>query len=435
MPGDFMTLILRGLVVHTPKNPFRESGALEPFSDGAIAIQDGKIAALGNHVQVAKRFPQAETQDCRGGILLPGLIDTHVHYPQTRVIGAMGYTLLDWLEQRTLPLEARLSDNKFARELALEFVRLLLSNGTTTALVFGSHFQGATANLFGAAEDVGLRVIAGQVCSDRKLLPELHTTPERSYHEQKMLIHRFHNKGKLRYAVTPRFSLSASEGLLEVCQTLLKEHSDVHFTTHINENAEEIKTVAELFPWARDYLETYDRFGLVTNRSVFAHNVHPSEPELARLAEAQAAIAHCPSSNAFIGSGIFPMKRHLQHGIRFGLGSDVGGGTGFCLLKEGLTAYIAQRYAEDGFPLTPAHLLYLATRAGAEILGLENTLGDLNVGKAADIIYVRPEEKSTLEVHFRHLDSLEQLLGSLFTLHGEAKVEKVWLDGQGAILN
>ncbi|MER3482291.1 MAG: guanine deaminase [Meiothermus sp.] len=430
-----MTLILRGFVVHTPKNPFKEADALESFSDGAIVIRDGKIVALGNYTQVARQYPKAGTQDCRDGILLPGLIDTHVHYPQTRVIGAMGYTLLDWLQQRTLPLEARLSDNKFARELAREFVRLLLRNGTTTALVFGSHFQGATANLFGAAEDVGLRVLAGQVCSDRMLLPELHTTPERSYEEQKMLIGRFHNRSKLKYAVTPRFSLSASEGLLEVCQTLMTEHPDVHFTTHINENADEISAVAELFPWSENYLETYDRFGLVTHRSVFAHNVHPTEPELTRLAEAQAAISHCPSSNAFIGSGIFPMKKHLQHGVRFGMGSDVGGGTGFCLLKEGLTAYIAQRYAEDGFLLTPAHLLYLATRAGAEILNLENEVGDLTPGKAADIIYVRPQVGSALEVHFRHLDLVDQLLGSLFTLHGEAKVRKVWLDGKEAVLN
>lgn len=430
-----MTLILRGLVVHTPKNPFRETGALETFSDGAVALQDGKIVALGNYAQVASSVPNAETRDYRDGILLPGLIDTHVHYPQTRVIGAMGYTLLDWLQQRTLPLEAQLSDNKFARELAREFVRLLLRNGTTTALVFGSHFQGATANLFGAAEDAGLRILAGQVCSDRLLLPQLHTTPQRSYEEQKMLIRRFHNRGKLKYAVTPRFSLSASEGLLEVCQTLLEEHPDVQFTSHINENRDEISTVAELFPWSENYLETYDRFGLVTPRSVFAHNVHPTEPELVRLAEAQAAISHCPSSNAFIGSGIFPLRRHFQHGVRFGLGSDVGGGTGFCLLKEGLTAYIAQRYAEDGFPLTPAHLLYLATRAGAEILGLEDEVGDLSSGKAADVIYVRPEAGSALEVHFRYLDSADQLLSSLFTLHGEAKVEKVWLDGKEAALN
>lgn len=429
-----MTLILRGLIAHTPHNPFHRAEALESFSDGAIALQEGKIAAVGPYPQIHRRFPGAQLQDCRDGLLLPGLIDTHVHYPQTRVIGAMGYTLLDWLQQRTLPLEARLSDNRLARELAREFVRLLLRNGTTTALVFGSHFQGATANLFGAAENVGLRLLAGQVCSDRMLRPELHTTPQRSYEEQKMLIQRFHNRGKLKYAVTPRFSLSASEGLLEVCQALVEEYPDVHFTSHINENREEIRAVAELFPWSANYLETYDRFGLIGPRSVLAHNVHPTEPELTRLAEAQAAIAHCPSSNAFIGSGIFPLKRHLQHGIRFGLGSDVGGGTGFSLLKEGLSAYIAQRYAEDGFPLTPAHLLYLATRAGAEILGLDREIGDLSPGKAADILYLRPEPESTLEVHFRHLDSVEQLLGSLFTLHGEAKVEKVWLEGREAVL-
>lgn len=430
-----MTLILRGLVVHTPKNPFREAQALQAFSDGGLAMERGKVTAVGNFADVVGQYPDAPVQDCREGLLLPGLVDTHVHYPQTRVIGAMGYTLLDWLEKRTLPLEARLSDNKLARKLAREFVRLLLRNGTTTALVFGSHFQGATANLFGAAEDVGLRIIAGQICSDRLLLPELHTTPERSYAEQKMLIQRFHRRDKLRYAVTPRFSLSASEALLEVCQTLLREHPDLHFTTHINENTDEIRSVARLFPWARDYLHTYDKFNLVTERSVFAHNVHPTEPELMRLAEARATVAHCPSSNAFIGSGIFPMNRHLQHGVRFGLGSDVGGGTGFSLLKEGLMAYLAQRYTPDGVGLTPAHLLYLATLAGAEILGLGQTLGSLTPGKAADVIWIKPEPGSTLEVHFCHLDSVEDLLGSLFTLHGEAKVHKVWIEGQEAPLH
>jgi guanine deaminase len=430
-----MTLILRGLVVHTPKNPFREAQALQAFSDGGLAMEGGKVTAVGNFADVVGQYPDAPVQDCREGLLLPGLVDTHVHYPQTRVIGAMGYTLLDWLEKRTLPLEARLSDNRLARELAREFVRLLLRNGTTTALVFGSHFQGATANLFGAAEDVGLRIIAGQICSDRLLLPELHTTPERSYAEQKMLIQRFHRRDKLRYAVTPRFSLSASEALLEVCQTLLQEHPDLHFTTHINENTDEIRSVAGLFPWARDYLHTYDKFNLVTERSVFAHNVHPTEPELMRLAEARATVAHCPSSNAFIGSGIFPMNRHLEHGVHFGLGSDVGGGTGFSLLKEGLTAYIAQRYAEDGVNLTPTHLLYLATQAGAEIVGYGEVVGNFNIGKAADVLWIKPEAKSTLEVHFRHLDSVDQLLGSLFTLHGEAKVEKVWLDGHEVALD
>jgi guanine deaminase len=430
-----MTLILRGLVAHAPQNPFRDAESLQAWSDGGLAIEGSRIVAVGNFTDLAGQFPGNSVQDCREGILLPGLVDSHVHYPQTRVIGAMGYTLLDWLEKRTLPLEAQLSDNKLARLRAREFVRLLLRNGTTTALVFGSHFQAATASLFGAAEDLGLRIIAGQVCSDRMLRPELHTTPQRTYAEQKMLIQRFHGRGKLRYAVTPRFSLSASEGLLEVCQTLFQEHPDLHFTTHINEHTDEIRTVAELFPWSHHYLHTYDRFNLVSERSVFAHNVHPTEPELARLAGARAAVAHCPSSNAFIGSGIFPMKQHLRHGVRFALGSDVGGGTGFCLLKEGLAAYMAQRYAQDGVNLTPAHLLYLATQAGANILGLGQEIGTFTPGKAADVLWIKPEAGSTLEVHFRHLDSVDQLLGSLFTLHGEASVAKVWLDGQEAPLD
>ncbi len=429
-----MSLILRGPVVHTQRNPFHHPAALEALSEGALVIEEGRIAFLGPFAEARRRYPEARVEDCRAGLLLPGLVDTHVHYPQTRVMGAMGYTLLDWLEKRTLPLEARLSDNKLARELAREFMRLLLRNGTTTALVFGSHFQGATASLFGAAEEVGLRIIAGQVCSDRLLRPELHTTPERSYAEQKMLIQRFHGRGRLRYAVTPRFALSASEAILEVCQSLLQEHPDLYFTTHINENPQEIRTVAGLFPWSAHYLHTYDRFGLVGQRSVLAHNVHPTEPELLRLAQARAAVAHCPSSNAFIGSGLFPMRQHLQHGVRFALGSDVGGGTGFSLIKEGFMAYIAQRLRPDGVVLGPAHLLYLATLAGAEALGLEDQIGSLEVGKAADLVYLEPQPGSSLEVHFRHAASLEELLGALFTLHGEARVVRVWLEGQEAAL-
>lgn len=212
------------------------------------------------------------------------------------------------------------------------------------------------------------------------------------------LARKWHERGKLRYVVTPRFSLSCSEAILEVCQALLQEHPDLHFTTHINENLEEIRTVAELFPWSQHYLHTYDRFGLVTERSVFAHNVHPTEPELARLAEARAAIAHCPSSNAFIGSGIFPMNRHLRHGVRFGLGSDVGGGTGFSLLKEGLMAYLAQRYAPEGVGLTPprwkrcsrctrgsrAGRRWWWTGSGLDVFESQNLEGILAVAVATD---------------------------------------------------
>src|SRR6202041_3432961 len=213
----------------------------------------------------------------RGGFLLPGFIDAHTHFPQLRVLGGLGRSLLDWLEHCALPEEARMADHSHACRVARGFVHGLASHGTTTASVFGAHFAPATAALFEAAAAAGLRIAAGQVLSDRRLIPELHQTPERAYRESTLLIERFHRHGRSRYSVTPRFALSASEAILEVCQTLLSEHEGLLFQTHINENLGEIAEVVRLSPWASDYLAVYERFGLSRPGAVMAHNVHPTD--------------------------------------------------------------------------------------------------------------------------------------------------------------
>ena len=265
--------------------------------------------------------------------------------------------------------------------IAREFVHALAVHGTTTALVFGAHFAPATAALFEAADAAGLRIVSGLVLSDRLLRPDLHQTPEAAYRESSLADPRFHGRRRSMYAVTPRFALSTSEAMLEVCQTLLREHAGLRFQTHLNENPQEIAEVARLFPWAADYLAVYERFGLAGPRAVLAHNVHPTASELARLAASGAAIAHCPCSNAALGSGIFPLRRHIEAGVRCALGTDVGGGIGFGMLKEGLQAYLMQRIAPDGMLLDAGHLLYLATRAGAEALGSGDETGDFRAGK------------------------------------------------------
>ncbi len=282
---------------------------------------------------------------------------------------------------------------------------------------------------FEEAAASGLRISAGLVLGDRYLLDDLHTTPERALKESRELIARWHKHGRLRYAVTPRFSLSCSDELLAVCQTLLQETPDVLFTSHINEQTDEVSKVLELFSEARDYLETYEQYGLVTERSVFAHNVHVYDRELDRLAQAKASIAHCPSSNMFIGSGLFPLRRHLARGVQVALGSDVGGGTGFSILKEGLNAYQVQMLHEDGYPLTAAQLLYLATAAGAKALGLDLQVGDFKPGKEADFVLLRPPERSTLAEVLRHSNSAEQSLAALFTLAREDCVAAVAVGG------
>ena len=425
-----MISILRAHIAHTPKSPFEHTDALELFEDGAIVF-DERVLAVGEFGACRAMFPDAVVVDERGAFVLPGFVDTHVHFPQVPVIGAMGVRLLEWLAQRTLPEENRFADAGYARQQAQAFLRLLLKNGTTTALVFGAHFKDAMQVFFEEANKSGLRISSGLVLGDRHLTPELHTNAERAYQESRDLIDAWHNHGRLRYAVTPRFSLSCSESLLEVCQRLLSETPDLLFTSHINENKDEIAFVGELFPWSRDYLETYERFGLVNERAVYAHNVHVSDSELTRLANANASVSHCCSSNMFIGSGLFPLKRHLQHGVHVALGSDVGGGTGFSLFKEGLMAYQAQMLLQEkGEALTAAHLLYLATLAGAKALKLEEQIGDFIVGKQADFILLKAPQGSTLQATLQQSPDITSSLAALFTLAREESVQQVYVAGK-----
>jgi guanine deaminase len=422
--------LLRAAIFHTPRNPFRQANALESYADGGLLIDNGRIVACGDYAALATSHPNARTRDLRRGFLLPGFVDTHVHYPQVRVLGGLGYSLLDWLEHHTLPEEAKFASPDYAQSVAGEFVHALASHGTTAALVFGSHFGPAVAILFETAAKAGLRIISGLVISDRLLRPELHVDAETAYEANRQLIRCFHGKGRALYAVTPRFALSASEALLEVCQTLLAENPDLRFTTHLNENAREIEEIWRLFPWSRDYLAVYEHFGLVSRRSVLAHSVHSSLAELERMAGAGSSVAHCPSSNAALGSGIFPMALHLNAGVRCALGTDVGGGTGFSMLKEGLQAYLSQRLANgSGTALEPAHLLYLATRAGAEAMGLDDEIGDFEPDKSADFVYLKPPPGSPLHSVAAHAPSPERLLASIFTLAGAESVAETWVAG------
>ncbi len=421
--------LLRAHLFHTPRNPFRNDKGLETYADGGLLVRDGKVVACGEYGEIRAAHPDVLITDLRGGFLLPGFVDTHIHFPQLHVLGGLGRQLLDWLEYVALPEEARMAESSYACETARAFVGALAAHGTTTALVFGAHFAAATASLFEAAEKSGLRIASGMVLSDRRLRPELHQLPADAYRESTDLIRRFHGKGRLLYAVTPRFALSASEAMLEVCQTLLRENPGVRFQTHLNENLQEIAEVAQLFPWASDYLNVYERFQLGGRGAVMAHNVHPSDSQVERLAASGTAISHCPCSNAALGSGLFPLRRHIDAGVKCALGTDVGGGTGFGMLKEGLQAYLLQRLAADGVLLSPGHLLYLATRAGAEALGLDEEIGDFSPGKAADLVYLRPPQGSPLAAVIEQASDADRILAALFTLGGAESVREVRVEG------
>ncbi len=431
-----MTLF-RALVVDVAADPFRTdpAAALRADDDGGLLVRDGRVVERAPYADLRRRHPEEDTVDLRDGVLLPGFVDTHVHYPQVRAIGGLGMPLLDWLRDCALPEEARLADTAYAAVVAEEFLDGLVAAGTTTALVFGSHFAEAVDSLFTAAERRGLRITTGQVVSDRILRDELLTTPETALSEGRKLIERWHgagdHDGRLRYAVTPRFSLSASEPLLDVCAELLGSADGVWCTSHVNENGAEVEQVRSLFPARRDYLDTYAHHGLVGPRTVLAHNVHATDHELDVLADGRAWVAHCPTSNAALGSGLFPLRRHLERGVGVALGSDVGAGTGFSLVKEALQAYFVQQLlGADGVPLSPVHLLHLATRAGAEALGLADRVGDLGVGKDFDAVWLRPTAGSTLAVNVAHAKDASDLLARVFALATPADVAGVWSAGR-----
>lgn len=426
-----MGVVIRGHLLDVPGDPLRADGALRSEPDGALLVDNGRIAARGPAAEVVARAAGANVIDHRGAFILPGFIDTHVHFPQLPVIGSMGLPLLRWLSDRTLPAEAALNTPELASRAADRFLSALAHNGTTTALVFGSHLPQAQNAFFERAAASGMRIVSGLSLGDRELPDALLRHADECYRESEALIERWHGHLGLRYAVTPRFSVSCSEAVLDACGALVKRYPDLMVQTHINENRDEIALVQRQSPWARDYFDTYERAGLTGPRAVFAHNLHVSPAELARMAEAEVRVAHCPSSNSFLGSGSFPMQRHLDAGVRFSVACDVGGGTGFSLLKEGLAAYEMQMQRDDGVPLSPSTLLHLITGAAADVLGMGNEVGDLSPGKAADLTVVRPPDGSTLaEVLRHHTDNAEQQLGAIFTLAREESVRETWVAGR-----
>ena len=424
-----MTLV-RARVLDTPDDPFT-GGVLRHDDDAGLLVTDGVVVARGPFGELRRSHAGEVVLDLRDGLLLPGLVDAHVHYPQVRVIGALGLPLLEWLERCALPEECRLADVDYARQVAAEFVAGLVAAGTTTALVFGSHFPAAVDVLFEEATRVGLRVTSGLVVSDRTLPEPLLTTPERAYDEARVLAERWHGVGRTRYAATPRFSYSASDDVLDACAAVLKDVPWSWFTSHVNENPVEVAEVSRLFAEAAHYVGTYDHHGLVGERSVLAHDVHPTDEELAVLGGRRASVAHCPSSNSALGSGLFPLRRHVEHGVRVALGSDVGAGTGFSMLKEGLQASFVQALlGREGLPLTATHLLHLATRAGALALGLGDQVGDLGVGRQFDAVWVRPLAGDPLDVALRHAASAEDALAKVFALGGDSDIAGVWVAGR-----
>ena len=372
----------RGEMLSVSRDPHRHPDAVRYEPDGLFIVEDGLIVARGDYASLAPCYPGIPI-DHLPGLVVPGFIDAHVHYAQMDHIASHGEQLLDWLDRHIFPAEKAFADRAHAASLANLFLDELLRNGTTSALVFPTVHAHSVDALFDAALGRNMRILSGKILMD--LGPDgLADMPESGRDESEALIRRWRGQGRLGYAVTPRFALTSSDAQLQVAGALLADHPDILLHTHLAENLRECSAVADRFPTARDYLDVYDRFGLVGARSVFAHGVHLSDHACTRLAESGAGIAVCPSSNLFLGSGFFNFGQADAHGVRIGLGTDVGAGTSFSLLHTAGLAY--QAALSRDYPLDPFRALYLATAGSATLLHIDDRVGGLEPGQEADFV-------------------------------------------------
>ncbi len=387
------------------------------IADGLLVIENGLVKELGDYESLQAKYVGIEIVSYPGMLIMPGFIDTHIHFPQTEAIASYGEQLLEWLHKYIFPTERKFQEFAYAQKIAAIFLDELLKNGTTTALVFAAVYPESVEAFFTEASRRKLRAISGKVMMDRNAPDYLTDTPETSYQQSKQLIEKWHKNGRLLYAVTPRFAITSSVEQLRVANQLLDEFPDVYLHTHLSENVDEIAFVNQLFPENEGYLDVYDRAGLVRNRSIFAHGVHLTDAEFARLSEANSAIAFCPTSNLFLGSGLFKIEqaKSKEHPVKVGLGTDVGAGTSFSLLQTAGEAYkVAQLRKQK---LSPFQALFLATLGGARALGLEDNIGNFEVGKEADFIVIDP--RSTELLAFRNSEAtttLEELAAKVFAL-------------------
>jgi len=437
-PGESENLMaLRGTIVTCRDDPFLTdpAQAFAVETDGIVFCRNGLIAAVGPAAELlASMPPETAVTDYSGCLIAPGFIDTHVHYVQTEIVASYGTQLLDWLDRYAFPAELAFADSAHAAAMARVFCDELLRNGTTTALVFCAVYPQSVDALFAEAERRGMRIAAGKVLMDRNAPARLRDTAQQGYDDSKALIARWHGRGRALYAITPRFAGTSTAAQLDAAGTLWREHPDVFVHTHIAENRREVEWTAELFPQRKNYLDIYDHHGLIGRRAVLAHGVHLSEDELRRCHESGAALAHCPTSNLFLGSGLFRIAamKDPHRPVHVGLGTDIGGGTSFSLLATMGAAYeIAQL---DGRALSAAEAFYLATLGGARALALDDRIGSIAPGREADLVVLDPSATPLLALRHARSHSVEDTLFALMMLGDDRAVRATYVAGQLAHL-
>lgn len=401
--------------------------------DGLLLSENGIIQWFGPWDEGQRLIPeQVQVQHYPDQLIVPGFIDTHIHFPQTEMIGAYGEQLLEWLNTYTFPTEMQFSDPVYAQKIAAFFVQELLKNGTTTALVFCTVHPQSVDALFAAAEQHQMRLIAGKVMMDRHAPDALCDTADGAYSDSKALIEKWHGKGRNLYAITPRFAPTSTPEQLARAGELKTEYPDVYVHTHLSENKNEIAWVKELYPEQNGYLDVYRHYGLTGSRSVFAHCVHLEEHEWDCMHQTDSAIAFCPTSNLFLGSGLFPLKKTWDKQVKVGLGTDIGAGTSFNQLQTIQEAYKVQQL--QGCKLSAFEALYHATLGGAKALDLADKLGNFNLGKEADFVVLDLQPTALQQLRQSRAKGIEDSLFALMMMGDDRNIHATYIYGQRAYL-
>jgi len=421
-----MRQLIRGRTLSFHADPAEVENAFTYHEDGAVITENGKIAAIGDYAGL--RDPALPEIDHRPHLILPGFIDTHIHFPQVQVIASWGAQLLDWLNTYTFPEESRFAQQGHAPLMAEKFLDLLLQHGTTTAVAFCSvHPQSAEA-LFSAAEARGMAMVAGKVMMDRNAPEAVLDTPQQGYDDSKRLIEKWHRRGRQHYAITPRFAITSTPEQMEMTGQLVREHPDCHIQTHLSENKDEIAFTLSLYPQARDYLDIYETYGLLSDKLLLGHSIHLEPREIARMAETGSRAVFCPTSNLFLGSGLFDEAGLRAAGVVSGIATDVGGGTSYSMLQTLNEGYkILQLRGQKLHPYAAFHWM---TRGNALALGMADRIGTLDPGSDADLVVLDSRATPAMALRMDRAETLAEELFILQILGDDRAIAQTYIAGK-----
>ncbi len=410
-------------------DPALSAQAVQFDEDGLLIIQDGQVVAAGAYARYAMQLaPDTTVHTMRDKLITPGFIDTHLHYPQTDIIASPSAGLLSWLNTYTFPAEQRFTDPAYAHDTAAFFIDELLACGTTTALVYCTSHKLSVEAFFTASAKRNLRMVAGKVLMDRNCPPFLQDTAQSGYDDSAELIERWHRHGRQLYALTPRFAPTSTPAQLAACGALARQHPDVFIQSHVAETQDETAWARALFPKQRSYLDVYDHYGLLPRRAVYGHCLYLNDEDRRQMGQTGAVIAHCPTSNLFLGSGLFNLAQAETAGAAVTLGTDIGAGTSFSMLHTMSAAYQVARLS--GHYLTATRLFWLATAGAATALDLADHIGTLAPHSEADFIVLDPASTPLLARRVQRAESLEELLFAFVILGDDRAIYRTYVAGQ-----